>query len=207
MRLAARPLTRSVAAVLAVSMLAACGAGSPSPSPSPTVPVDLDTPAPSPVSVPTMAPTAPPTLPPQGDWPPGWDTAFCGAFEEIIVAQELAVDVGRALEEDERDDALALARELESAGAFTQEMLGELEEWEPAQDAVEQLTELMDLAERMGRNYRRYLDENSRNRLRRAQGFAADMGPVVENVEAELAGLANDENLSCPTGEFVLETP
>jgi hypothetical protein len=207
MRLAARSLTRTVAAVLAVSMLVACGAGSPSPSPSPTVPVDLDTPAPSPVSVPTMAPTAPPTLPPQGDWPAGWDTAFCAAFQEVVVAQELAVDVGRALEEDERDDALALARELEGAGAATQEMLGELEEWEPAQEAVEQLTELMDLAERMGRNYRRYLDENARNRLRRAQGFAADMGPVVENVEAELAGLANDENLSCPTAEFVLETP
>jgi hypothetical protein len=206
MRATARPWTHATVAALAAIALVACGAGSPTPPPSPS-PFGLPSPSPSPVAPPTQPPTPPPTMPPTGDWPTGWDADFCEAFGQVVIAQELTVDVGRALEEDDRDDALALARELEATSVVATEMLEELPEWEPAQEAVEEITELMDMARRMGRQYGRYIDENRRQSLARARGFAEDMPDVVESIESRLAVLEDEERLRCPSLEFDLETP
>ena len=44
--------------------------------------------------------------------PVGWDDAFCSIFADVVVAQELAIDIERALEEENARDARGLARDL-----------------------------------------------------------------------------------------------
>ncbi len=194
--------------IVALLLVAACGTGSPSPRPTTTLPSATDpvglTPAPPPTSRPR---TAAPTTPVVGSWPDGWDADFCSAFAEVVPAQELAVDVGRALDEDDDDDALGLARELESSGEAATEMLANLPQWEPAQAAVDQLTELMDMAQRMGRSYRRFMEDNRGPALERAQGIGAEMRPLVDSVLADLGVLSDEEGLGCPGMEFALESP
>lgn len=191
----------------ALLFVVGCGSGSPSPRITPGLPSLTDDPVTSPATAAPRPPTAAPTIPTSRNWPSGWDTEFCAAFSEVVIAQELAVDVGRALDEDARDDALALANELSGTSTAATEMLAELPEWRPAQQLVERLTALMDLGQRMGRHYRRYIEEDREQSLERAQGFGADMGPVVEDALAELDELAEEEGLSCADEEFALEAP
>lgn len=191
----------------ALLFVVGCGSGSPSPRITPGLPSPTDDPVTPPPTAALRPPTAAPTIPTSRNWPRGWDTDFCAAFSEVVIAQELAVDVGRALDEDARDDALALANELSGTSTAATEMLAELPEWRPAQELVERLTTLMDLGQRMGRHYRRYIEEDRQRSLERAQGFGADMGPVVDAALAELDELAEEEGLSCADQEFALEAP
>lgn len=199
-----RPVWLCAAAVL---LVAGCGSGSPSPRISPGLTSVTDDPVTSSPSAAPRRPTAAPTSPPSGSWPRGWDTDFCAAFSEVVIAQELAVDVGRALDEDAREDALALSNELMGTSTAAAEMLGQLPEWRPAQELVERLASLMDLGERIGRNYGRYIENGREQALQRAQGFGADMGPIVDAALDELSELAEEEGLGCPEQEFVLEAP
>lgn len=209
MRHAIVPLTggRTAVCLIVVFVAVGCGGGSPATRPTSPPPAATDV-ARSPAGPPTSRPRTPAmTVASNVTRPTGWDSSFCGAFAEVAVGQELAVDVGRALDEDDDEDALALSLELEGSSNTARQMLDELPEWEPAQAAVEQLASLVDLAGRVGRNYRRFLEQGREQGLERAQELAAGMRPVVDDVLADVRELQQMEGLDCPGTELTLEAP
>jgi hypothetical protein len=203
-----RPRLPAPACLLLIMLSAAavvgCSAGPP-----------VATPTRSPSGSPTAGTSGPavPTATPGeigtpfvGPWPSGWESAFCALFGEMIVMQELAVDVGRALDEDDRDDALALTRELTASAAAVREELAQLPAWEAAAPLTNQTLELLDLADEMALRYERYLAEGRRPALGLARAAGAAMGEVVTELLDRLI-LLEAVGLSCPGFDFHLEAP
>jgi hypothetical protein len=201
------PTARSllVLAVMVLVTLGACGGGA---NPSPT---GMVTPPSSPqVSpgqpLPQPTPGEPATPAAQAPWPAGWQEAFCATFSELVVMQELAVDIGRALEEGNRDDARGLTAELDASASSARERLGEHPAWAAADELEQEIVSLIDLADEMALRYDRHLNQGRRPARRLAEEAGAQMGPVVEAVLDRVLLLA-EQGLSCPGTEFQLETP
>ncbi|HUG47082.1 MAG TPA: hypothetical protein VMP67_01585 [Candidatus Limnocylindria bacterium] len=195
-----RSALTSVGGLLALAMLAACSeAAAPTlrPSPSPTASLPPAT------SAPTLRATPRPTPPP---WPQGWDEAFCTAFGELTVAQELVVDIPRALADEAPEDALLLARELRTAATEGRELVTGVPEWEEALETLTALDLLADIGGRIGRQYVRFLEENRPAARARAEELSEEMGPVVEEANATLEQLAS-LGLDCSPYDLRLESP
>ena len=139
-------------------------------------------------------------------WPQGWDASFCAAFIEVVIAQELAVDIERALDEDARGDARALAAELTTTAPAAAELLAAVPAWQPGQDALGEMTSLMDAGRRAGEQYLRYLTGNRRRALTRARELRDAIRDTVPAANTALALLA-EEGLSCPGHSLELESP
>lgn len=187
-------------AISAVFLLVACAElGSPTlrPTVSPLGTSRAPTNPPTPITTPRPTPTP---------WPAGWEEDFCAAFTELTVVHELVVDIPRAIDEDERDDALALARELRATAIATTELIEQLPSWERAEQAVAEMTRLADFGSRIGRQFVRHLDEGRRPALERAGELIDEMRPLAEEANATLADLAS-LGLSCPPHRLDLEVP
>lgn len=194
---------RLALAAAALSVIVGCSEVVGGPTPIPFTPLP-QLPTPTPVGgAATAQPTPAPTPPP---WPADWDDEFCAAFIELAIAHELAVDIPRALEEDDTDDALGLARELRATAIAAGELLDELTPWENAQPAVTEMITLADIGSRVGRQYVRYLDEGRRPALARVEELLEDMRPVIEEANQELAQLAA-LGLACPPFALEFEVP
>jgi hypothetical protein len=205
--LSGRARQRRLAAVItpllaAVIALAGCGGpgATASRSPSSSVSAGASTPA---GSIPSSDPIGTPFTPP---WPAGWNDAFCGMFGEMVVMQELAVDIGRALAEDDRDDALALTRELAGSAAAVREQLAALPVWATAGPLGEDIVALLDLADEMALRYERYLAQNRNPARGLAEAAAEQMGEVVPDLLDKLI-LLSEMGLACAGLTFNLETP
>jgi hypothetical protein len=175
------------------------GAGSPSPAPTPTGAVISPGGSPLPTAGVIDTPFAPP-------WPAGWDTSFCVTFAELVVMQELAVDIGRALDEDERDDARGLTAELEVSATAARELLGEVPEWPTAEPVRADIEALLDLADEMALRYGRHLNQGRRPALAAAREAGRQMGGVVDPLLDRVTLLA-ELGLRCPGLTLDLETP
>jgi len=194
---------RALALAGLLLVVAGCGGGagaSPTASPagtasaSPTAP-GAPTPTPGAIGTPVVGP-----------WPTGWDSAFCTMFSEMVVMQELAVDIGRALDEGDRDDALALTLELAASAATVRVGLALLPAWEAAAPLADDLVALLALADEMALRYERYLAQNRRPALGLARAAGAQMNDVVPDLLDRLI-LLDEAGLACPGFEFNLETP
>lgn len=190
--------------VLAVAV-AACGGGTPSAtgtasprvSPTPTAPNGTSTPTtPPPTSTPGTVP-----------WPAEWDDAFCAAYADIVVAQELARDIGRALDDDARDDAIGLTHELAGVLAGLRLSLAELPNWEGAEAALAAIDIMLADDDELVTFYLRYLEEDREPALERAKEMEQKLRETdVPAVEEALATLA-DLGLACPGLNFTLDKP
>lgn len=201
-----RPPGRLTAAVLVLAILslaAACGPAGPSQSVASLPPPPAEQP-----SLPPDGSTAPPVIgtPVDARWPAGWDTAFCEMFGQLVETQELAVDIGRALDEGARRDARALTAELADSITLTRELLADIPEWSADEMLREDVNALLDLGERMADRYERHLDNRRRQPLRAARAAGAEMAPIAEQLLDKVV-LLSDQGLSCPGVEFHLETP
>jgi hypothetical protein len=127
-------------------------------------------------------------------------------FSEVAVAQELVVDVPRALEEDDSSDALALARELRATALGARELIEEVPAWDRAQPALTEMDRLSDMGARIGRYYIRFLDEGRRPARGRARDLTAEMPPIVEEANSMLDDLAA-LGVECPPRALSLESP
>lgn len=116
------------------------------------------------------------------------------------------MDVGRALAEENRPDALGLATELIATAEVAAQRLGTVSGWEPATALVNRMISLMDIGVRAGRQYRRYLADDEPAGLGRANELITEMRPVVDETTARLSDLAR-EGLSCPGHELTIESP
>lgn len=123
--------------------------------------------------------------------PVGWENAFCSVFADAVVAQELVIDVERALEEEDFRDARGLARDLRDITADATTLLPDLPEWDPAAQATLEIATLIDLGARAGTEYGAYFADDARA-LRRARNLRReilDSTPAANEALAELTDL------------------
>lgn len=206
MRLSPAPrATRSVAiGLVLVTLLAgvlACDAPAKTPRPSPSLIVLQFTPQPSRTGGPTPTPGA--SL---ATWPLGWDLSFCTMFAQAVSAQQLLVDVERAMAVGNNHDARLLADELVQTANDTIDLADGLVVWQPAQGAIADIASLMDLGARAGTEYHSWFADDKRAALRRARDLRTQNGGQVPTTNDELATLA-DLGLTCPDTPLVLEAP
>lgn len=192
-----------VLAVCTAIVVVACAGpvGTPRPSTS-LMPLDF-TPLPTTSPSPTPAGSPGPTV---LSWPIGWDVAFCAMLGEAVIAQELVVDVARAIDEGADRDARQLARELNEAASYASTLSEALPEWDGGQDALIEIAALMDLDARAGTAYQSFLTDGSRAALRRARNLRGEIETGVPRANAQL-GLLVEMGMSCPGGTLVLESP
>lgn len=189
-----------VLATLLAGVLA-CDEPARTPRPSPSLIVLPFTPRPSNSNGPTPTPGA--SL---ATWPLGWDVSFCSMFGQAVIAQQLLVDVERAMAEGDNHDARLLADELTQTATSTTDLISGLADWPPAQGAVAGIAGLMDLGARAGPEYHSWFADGRRAALRRARGLRTENGSQVPTTNTELADLA-DLGLTCPDTPLVLEAP
>ena len=142
----------------------------------------------------------------RGGWPLGWDGAFCAMFVQAVDAQQLLVDVERALDEGDNHDARLLADELIGSANIAADAIAGLPEWSSATATLIAIAGLMDLGERAGAEYHAWFANGRKAALRRARDLRAENRTQVPGANAGLADLA-DAGLSCQELPLVLEAP
>lgn len=127
-------------------------------------------------------------------------------FAEARIAQELLVDIERALAEDAQRDARGLARELGRVAQDAIVLMDDIPTWEDASEALLDIATLLDLGGQAATEYDTYFSEDSRPALRRARGLGRENGQGVPGANRALEDLAA-AGVECPDGPLVLETP
>ncbi|MEA2676759.1 MAG: hypothetical protein QOJ81_900 [Chloroflexota bacterium] len=127
-------------------------------------------------------------------------------FAGAVDAQQLLVDVERALDEGEDHDARLLADELITSASAAEGAIGAMPEWTGAMTTNIAIAGLMDLGVRAGTEYHAWFAEGKRAALRRARDLRTENGTQVPAANAGLADLA-DAGLACQDAPLVLEAP
>ena len=196
-----RSVVTGLVLVALVAGVAACDAPARSPRPSASLIVLDFTPPPSATNGASASPGTS-----QGGWPLGWDASFCAMFVQAVDAQQLLVDVERALDEGANRDARLLADELiQSASAATDAIAG-LPDWSDGAATVIAIAGLMDLGERAGAEYHAWFANGRKAALRRARDLRSENGSQVTAANNGLADLA-DAGLACLDVPLILEAP
>ena len=186
---------------LAAALLACEGTGTRTPRPSPSLIILDFSPRPSGTAGASVSPG-----PQQGGWPVGWDASFCAMFAQALDAQQLLVDVERALDEGDNRDARLLADELIVSANGAADSIAALPQWSGAGATVIAIAGLMDLGERAGAEYHAWFANGRKAALRRARDLRIENGTLVPDVNTSLARLANS-GLACQDLPLVLEAP
>jgi hypothetical protein len=127
-------------------------------------------------------------------------------FVQAVDAQQLLVDVERALDEGANRDARLLADELiQSASAGVDAVAG-MPTWADATATVVAIAGLMDLGKRAGTEYHAWFANDKKAALRRARVLRLENGAQVPAANDGLADLA-DAGLACQDVPLVLEAP
>ncbi len=185
-------------------LLAGCDATTSSPVPSPSL-VFLSF---SPIPTATLRGSA--QASPMGTiasgWPPGWDVSFCTMLDSAITAQQLIVDVERAISDGATKDAKGLARDLADSAGQTTQLIAALPGWDPAGEALAQISGLMDYDTQAAAKYTAYFKDGTKAALRQARLLRRKDGAAVPQTNTALALLA-DKGVACPKHALQLESP
>ena len=95
-------------------------------------------------------------------------------FNEAIIAQQLVVDVERAMAEGNTRDARLLADELTLTADHATELLAALSGWPQAESAAVGIAALMDLGSRAGIEYHSWFNDGKRAALRNARALRTE---------------------------------
>ena len=136
--------------------------------------------------------------------PVGWDDAFCGVFADTVDAQELVIDIERAISEENAKDARGLARDLRNVTADATALLAALTPWEPAQPAIDSITELITLGAQAGEAYGTGFTDQSRDAIRDARRLRRQIGNKTPAANEALASLAAS-GIACEGYDLKLE--
>ena len=183
-------------------LILACDAPRSSARPSPSL-VEID------VSRPPSTNAAEPSATPEPastfvSIPVGWDNSFCGILADAVVAQELVIDIERALNEENVRDARGLTRDLRDITADAAGLLTQVPAWDTGAEAIQRLGVMVDLGSRAAEQYDLAFQEQSAPALRRARGFRRDISRETAATNEALANIA-DVGISCE-GSMQLET-
>jgi hypothetical protein len=180
-----------------------CDAPRSSVRPSPSlVEIDVSRPPSTTAAQPSATPTAESTF---VAIPVGWDNSFCGILADAVVAQELVIDIERAVNEENVRDARGLTRDLRDIAADATALLGQVPAWDTGAPAVERLRVMTDLATRAAEQYLVAFEEESSGALRRARGLRRDIGRETPATNEALANIA-EIGISCEGTQMQLET-
>jgi hypothetical protein len=136
--------------------------------------------------------------------PVGWDDVFCGVFADTVDAQELVIDIERAINEENAKDARGLARDLRNVTADATALLATLTPWEPAQPAVDAITELVTLGAQAGEAYGTGFTDQSRDAIRDARRLRRQIANKTPAANEALADLAA-AGIACEGYDLQLE--
>ena len=123
--------------------------------------------------------------------PVGWDNSFCGILADAVVAQELVIDIERALNEEAVRDARGLTRELRDITADAISLLAEVPAWDTGAAAIERLRLMVDLGSRVAEQYDMALDQQAESALRRARSLRREVGRETAATNEALVNIAN----------------
>jgi hypothetical protein len=190
--------------VLCILLFGACDAASPGRTPNVT-------PRPSTRATPTggsaterPTPTNIQSAPP---WTADWQAAFCEGFSEVVIAQQVARDIGRSIEADDRRNAIGLAHELQRTVSELDTALGGLPSWTGATDLVSAVNTMLEQDASLATYYLRYLEEDRTAARDRAQQVERTLREeAIPAVVAAVAPLV-ELGLSCPDTPLELESP
>ncbi len=193
-----------LALCLSGAIALACGGPTGTPRPSPSL-VELDF-TPQPTATVRESASSAPTASRAPTWPDGWDTAFCTMLTDAVIAQELVVDIERALDEEALRDARGLSRELTATAIAASTSMEDIPDWDDGEELLSDIAALMTLDALIGEEYETYLRDDSRGALRRARNLRRENQAAVPGINTELESLAN-AGLSCPGVTLQLESP
>ncbi len=202
MRNAKRWLTACLALAIVGGLVGACDSPSGTARPSPSL-VELDF-TPIPTQQPGSSPGPASPTPVSGVWPVGWDVAFCTALTDAVVAHELTIDIQRALDDDAREDAVALTGELAETVPVATAAVNRVRDWEPALESKADLVALLELHGAVATAYQAWFDEGGRQLGRAARQSRQAVARAVPAANEHLAELA-DLGVSCPGTSLRLE--
>ena len=133
--------------------------------------------------------------------------AFCAFFGDVVIAQQVARDIGRSLAADDKDNATGLAHELEATVTDLGPTLAGLPAWAGSTDVVTTVTSMLEKDANLATQYLRYLEDNKDAALDRAHEIEGtlreDAIPAVATAVAPL----KTQGLACPDLELQLEAP
>ena len=136
--------------------------------------------------------------------PVGWDNSFCGILADAVVAQELVIDIERALNEEEVRDARGLTHELRDITADATGRLTQVPAWDTGAAVIERLRVMIDLGTKAAEQYDITFDQQSASALRKARAFRRDLGRETPATNEALTNIAN-VGITCD-GAMQLET-
>jgi hypothetical protein len=171
------------------------------PSPS-LVEIDVSRPPSTAAAAPSASPTIQATF---VSIPVGWDNSFCGILADAVVAQELVIDIERALNEEALRDARGLTGELRDITADAIGLLTQVPAWDMGADVIQRLSVMVDLGSKAAEQYDIAFDQQSSSALRRARAFRRDIGRETQATNDALANIAN-VGIACEGTKMQLET-
>jgi hypothetical protein len=171
------------------------------PSPS-LVEIDVSRPPSTAATPPSASPTTQATF---VSIPVGWDNSFCGILADAVVAQELVIDIERALNEEALRDARGLTGELRDITADAIGLLNQVPAWDTGADVIQRLSVMVDLGSKAAEQYDIAFDQQSSSALRRARGFRRDIGHETQATNEALTNIAN-VGIACEGTKMQLET-
>lgn len=185
-------------------LVAGCGASTTSPLPSPSLVYLSFSPLPAQT---TPAPTSPsPSATAVGNWPPGWDAAFCAMFDNAVNAQQVIVDVERAISAKATKDAKGLARDLTDLSTKATQQIDAMPDWAPGSQALSDIGGLMDYGTQAAAKYTNYFQNGKSATLKKARQLRRQNAAAVPATNSDLALLAAT-GLVCPKHALQLESP
>ena len=197
-----RSVVTGLVLVALIASVAACDSAARTPRPSPSLIILDFSPRPSG----TATASASPGTSVVARWPLGWDASFCAMFSQAVDAQQLLVDVERAMADGDNHDARLLADELTQSATGAEDAIAAMPEWSDAMTTLIAIAGLMDLGSRAGIEYHAWFADGKRAALRRARDLRTENGTQVPGANQGLADLA-EAGLACQIMPLVLEAP
>jgi hypothetical protein len=185
-------------------LVAGCGATTSSPLPSPSL-VYLSF-SPLPTATAHASTSAPPSSALVNSWPPGWDAAFCAMFDNAVNAQQVIVDVERAISAKATKDAKGLAGDLTTLSTKATQQIDAMPDWAPGSQALSDIGGLMDYATQAAARYTQYFRNGNTATLKKARQLRRQNAAAVPATNSDLALLA-ETGLVCPKHALQLESP
>jgi hypothetical protein len=125
----------------------------------------------------------------------------------VVTAQQVARDIGRSLEADDRDNAIGLAHELSATVNDLGATLAALPAWPGSTDVLTAVTAMLEQDATLATQYLKYLEDKRDAALDRAHEAEATLREdAIPAVTAALGPLVV-QGLSCPDAAFELESP